>query len=95
LNQGFLLSAMVLAAILVFITEREFLQAAGWTATAAVLSLVGLIHAYELTPSGVQNKFGIAAAPAFGAMYGLSAVLLLCLHFLGRRRGGLPESAGH
>src|SRR5262245_45485333 len=95
LNQGFLLSAMVLAAILVFIIEREFLQAAAWTATAAVLSLVGLIHAYDLTPLGVQNKFGIAAAPAFGVMYGLSAVLLVGLHCAGRRSGGLPESARH
>jgi len=90
-----LLSAMVLAAILVFIIEREFLQAAAWTATAAGLSLIGLIHAYELTPLGVQNKFGIAAAPAFGAMYGLSALLLVSLHFLGQRNGSLPESAGH
>lgn len=80
LNQGFLLSAMVLAAILVFVIEREFLKAAGWTATAAVLSLLGLIHAYELTPSGVQNQFGIAAAPAFAVMYGLSAALLVLFH---------------
>jgi AGZA family xanthine/uracil permease-like MFS transporter len=81
LNQGFLLSSMVLAAILVFIIDRQFLKAAGWTAAAAILSLIGLIHAYDLTPSGVQNKFGIAAAPEFGMMYGLSTVLLLLLHF--------------
>ncbi|MBI3302698.1 MAG: NCS2 family permease [Deltaproteobacteria bacterium] len=86
LNQGFLLSAMVLAAILVFVIEREFLRAAGWTATAAVLSAVGLIHAYELTPAGVQNKFGLAAAPDFALMYGLSAGFLVLLHFTGRRR---------
>ncbi len=95
LNQGFLLSAMVLAAILVFIVEREFLQAAGWAATAAVLSMVGLIHAYELTPLGVQNTFGVAAAPAFGVMYGLSAVLLFGLHLAGRKAGSLPESVRH
>jgi AGZA family xanthine/uracil permease-like MFS transporter len=95
LNQGFLLSAMMLAAILVFIIERDFLRAAGWTITAAVLSMTGLIHAYDLTPVGVQNKFGLAAAPAFGVMYGLSAVLLALLHFVARRPGGLPESAGH
>jgi len=95
LNQGFLLSAMVLAAILVFIIEREFLQAAGWTATAAVLSMVGLIHAYELTPLGVQNKFGIVAAPAFGVMYALSAVLLVGLYFARQRTDSLPESVGH
>lgn len=87
LNQGFLLSSMVLAAILVFIIEREFLRAAGWTATAAVLSMIGLIHAYELTPSGVQNKFGIFAAPAFAIMYGLGAGLLVLLHVMERSSG--------
>lgn len=84
LNQGFLLSAMVLAAILVFVIEREFLRAAGWTAVAAGLSLVGLIHAYDLTPAGVQNKFGLAAAPAFAVMYGVSAMLLVLFHVAGQ-----------
>jgi AGZA family xanthine/uracil permease-like MFS transporter len=90
LNQGFLLSSMVLAAILVFVIEREFLKAAGWTATAAVLSMIGLIHAYDLTPSGVQNKFGVLAAPAFATMYGLSAALLVMLYFIGRSTNDSP-----
>jgi len=80
-----LLSSMVLAAVLVFVIEREFLRAAGWTAAAAVLSLTGLIHAYELTPAGVQNVFGVAAAPTFAVMYGLSAVFLVGLHIVGGR----------
>ena len=80
LSQGFLLSAMVLAAILVFIIERQFLQAAAWMLVAAVLSFVGIIHAYELTPVGVQNSFGFAAAPEFAVAYGLSAGLLVLFH---------------
>lgn len=83
LNQGFLLSSMVLAAMLVFVIEREFLKAAGWAAAAAVLSMVGLINAFELTPSGVHNKFGIVAAPEFAIMYGLSAAFLVLLHYRG------------
>ncbi len=90
LNQGFLLSSMVLAAILVFVIEREFLRAAGWTATAAVLSMIGLIHAYDLTPSGVHNKFGIAASPEFAIMYGLSAAFLLLVHFAGGSGDAVP-----
>jgi AGZA family xanthine/uracil permease-like MFS transporter len=83
LSQGFLLSAMILSAILVFIIDRRFLKAAAWTAAAAVLSLVGLIHAYEFSPQGsVQNKFGLAAAPEFALMYGLTAGLLVVLHFV-------------
>jgi AGZA family xanthine/uracil permease-like MFS transporter len=86
LNQGFLLSAMVLAAVLVFVVEREFLRAAGWTGIAAVLSALGVIHAYELTPTGVQNRFGLLAAPEFALMYALSAGFLLLMHMVGRKR---------
>jgi AGZA family xanthine/uracil permease-like MFS transporter len=85
LNQGFLLSAMVLAAVLVFVVEREFLRAAGWTGIAAVLSALGVIHAYELTPTGVQNRFGLLAAPEFALMYALSAGFLVLMHVMGRK----------
>lgn len=87
LNQGFLLSAMVLAAVLVFVVEREFLRAAGWMFIAAVLSALGVIHAYELTPVGVQNKFGVMAAPEFALMYGLSAGFLVLMHVVGKKGG--------
>ena len=80
LSQGFLLSAMILAAILVFIIEHQFLRAAAWLLVAAALSFVGVIHAYELTPAGVQNAFGFAAAPEFVFAYGLSAGLLVVFH---------------
>jgi AGZA family xanthine/uracil permease-like MFS transporter len=91
LNQGFLLSSMVLAAILVFVIEREFLKAAWWTATAAVLSMIGLIHAYDLTPSGVQNKFGVLAAPGFAIMYASTAVVLVLLHLRDRGSNDAPS----
>ena len=88
LSQGFLLSAMILAAILVFIIERQFLRAAAWTLAAAGLSLVGVIHAYELTPAGVQNVFGFAAAPEFAFAYGLSAGLLVVFHLTQNQTAG-------
>ncbi len=84
LSQGFLLSSMVLAAVLVFVIERQFLKASAWTLAAAILSMLGLIHAYEITSVGVQNKFGLAAAPEFGITYALIALLLLLLHLTGR-----------
>lgn len=84
LSQGFLLSSMVLAAILVFVIERQFLKASAWTLAAAILSMLGLIHAYEITSVGVQNKFGLAAAPKFGVMYALSALFLFALHLAGK-----------
>jgi AGZA family xanthine/uracil permease-like MFS transporter len=81
LSQGFLPTSMILSAILVFAIDRRFLRAAAWAFAAAALSMLGLIHAYELTPRGITNRFGLAAAPAFGAMYALAAAFLVALHF--------------
>jgi AGZA family xanthine/uracil permease-like MFS transporter len=80
LSQGFILTAMVLAAMLAFIIDRNFLKAALWALAGAGLSAVGVIHAYELTPLGVQNKFGWLAAPQFTLGYALTAGLLIALH---------------
>jgi AGZA family xanthine/uracil permease-like MFS transporter len=85
LSQGFLLSAMVLSAVLVFVIEKDFLTAAAWMAIASLLSAFGVIHAYELTPLGVQNKFGFAAAPEFALMYAVSAGFLVVMHAVGRK----------
>jgi adenine/guanine/hypoxanthine permease len=63
LSQGFMLSSMILAALLVKVIDRRFLHAAAWAVIAALFSLTGLIHAYELTPAGIQNAFAFAAAP--------------------------------
>jgi AGZA family xanthine/uracil permease-like MFS transporter len=86
LSQGFMLTCMILSAMMVFVVERQFLKAAVWTATAAVLSFFGVIHAYVLTPSGVQNRFGFGAAKAYAAAYLIAALLLVALHYYERGR---------
>jgi AGZA family xanthine/uracil permease-like MFS transporter len=82
LSQGFILVSMVLAAMLAFIIDRNYLKASAWAAAGAGLSSIGLIHAFDLTALGVQNKFGWMAAPQFAIGYGLTALLLLGLHLL-------------
>ena len=86
LSQGFMLTSMVLSAMMVFVVERQFLRAALRTATAAVLSFFGVVHAYVLTPAGVQNKFGFAAAKAYALAYLIAALLLVALHYYNRGR---------
>jgi adenine/guanine/hypoxanthine permease len=100
LSQGFMLSSMVLSAMLAHVIDRKFLKASAWCGLAAVMSLTGLIHAYELTERGVQNKFGFWAAPAFALAYALGALVLLALYAVHRKQALLqgtplkdPESS--
>jgi adenine/guanine/hypoxanthine permease len=81
LSQGFIITSMALSAIIALSIDREFLKAALWAFAGVVLSFFGLIHAYVMTPEGVQNHFGLMAAPGFAAGYALTGVLLLALHF--------------
>lgn len=82
LNQGFILSAMLFASLLVYATERQWRRVAAWALGGAVLAFFGVIHAYELTPLGLQVKLGWAAAPGFAAAYLGVAVLALALQQL-------------
>lgn len=51
LEQGFILSAMILSAMTVAVIERQFMRAAAWCLAAAALSAVGLLHSYQWTPA--------------------------------------------
>ena len=92
LNQGFILSAMLFAAMLVYATERQWLRVAAWALAAAGLSFFGVIHAWTLTPLGLQMKLGWAAAPGFAAVYvGVAALALLLRAFA---QGGQGPEGG-
>jgi AGZA family xanthine/uracil permease-like MFS transporter len=49
LEQGFIFSAMILAAATVCVIERRFVQASAWMLAASALSAIGLMHSYEWT----------------------------------------------
>ena len=88
LNQGFIVSSMVLAATMVYVIDRQFHKAAAWMAVAAVLSMVGVIHAYDLTAEGLHNRFGLWAAPPYAVAYWATAVLMFIMHWTGLSRKG-------
>jgi AGZA family xanthine/uracil permease-like MFS transporter len=92
LSQGFILTSMILSAIIALSIDRALLKAALWSFAGAGLSAIGLIHAFELTASGVQNRLGFLAAPGFVVGYALTGCILLALHFKERnRREVLPR----
>ena len=81
LERGFIFTSMILASISVFLIEKKFLTACMWSLGAALLSYVGIIHAYELTPNGVVSVFGYGAASDFSIGYCSFAILFIAIHF--------------
>ena len=85
LGQGSLLTSMIWSAALAFMIQRRFAPAAGWLAAAAVLSAVGVIHAYRLSPNGVESLIGWWVAPEFTLAYAAGAVFVLGCSWYARR----------
>lgn len=52
LNEGFILTSMILASIAVCVIERQFFRGSIWALAAAMFSAVGLMHSYQWTPAG-------------------------------------------
>ncbi len=89
LEQGFIFTSMILAAISVFLIERQFLKAAAWSVVAGVATLVGIIHAHRITENGdILPVFFGAATREFwpwAVGYLLFAVLFAACHAWTRR----------
>ena len=75
LDQGFIFTAMILSAGTVMIVEKRFRAAAGWFAVGALLSAMGLMHAWKLTPQ--DAVMDLRPAWPFAAGYAFVAGLLL------------------
>jgi len=85
LEQGFIFSATILAAIVVFIIERDFRQAAFWALGAAALAWVGLIHSYNWTIADTVIKLGWGAGGEWAVGYVLLAILFFYAHWQQQR----------
>jgi len=90
LYQGFLLIAIIFSAIVAHVIDHQFFKAAVWSLVAALLSAFGLIHAYQLTPSGVQTSFQWMAAPWFVFAYLVLSLIFVMLGFSRHRRTQVP-----
>jgi AGZA family xanthine/uracil permease-like MFS transporter len=75
LEQGQILSAMLLAAMTVFIIERQFAWAGACTLVAAAFSWVGLMHSYRWMPSDTILQLGWGSGGTWAAGYLLLALL--------------------
>jgi AGZA family xanthine/uracil permease-like MFS transporter len=60
-NEGFVLTSMILAAIAVAVIERQFRRGATWALFAAAFSACGLMHSFQWTDGGPTMALGTAA----------------------------------
>jgi len=74
LNEGFILTSMILSAVTVCIIERDFRRGSAWATSAAAFSAVGLMHSYSWTPAGPAMALGKGA---WGWVIGYLAVAIL------------------
>ncbi|WAC07293.1 MAG: hypothetical protein OS130_13850 [Thermodesulfobacteriota bacterium] len=69
LERGFILTAMILAAIVVFVIEKEFFKTGCWAIIGSLLSFVGVIQAYKIIGSGIISVIGLNSSPYFSIGY--------------------------
>jgi len=80
LEQGAIFSAMILAAATVCIIERHFLRAAAWLFAGAALSLLGLMHSYQLTTA--DSVLSLTPALPCAAAYAIAGVIAAAARWL-------------
>lgn len=73
LEQGFILTSMILAAATAEVIDQKFSRAAAWAASAALLAALGLIHSYRFT----QADTAVALVPATDWAIGYAVMALI------------------
>lgn len=75
LEQGFILTSMILAAATAELIDQQFGRAAAWCLAGAGLAAAGLMHSYVFTPADTA----VSLAPAWGPAAGYLAMGILFL----------------
>lgn len=68
LQQGYIFTCMILAAISAFLIDRKFVNAAVWSLIGAVCAAIGLTHAYQLSGNVVDFYFAANQRPSPNAI---------------------------
>ena len=84
LEQGFLFTAMILAAMTSEIIDRRFARAAAWSLAAAALSWCGLMHAYAWAPGDTIVALGAGTGAPWAHAYLAVAAFLMVVPWVTR-----------
>jgi len=86
LNEGYLYTSFLLAAITVHLIDRRFRRAAWWSAAAAALALTGVIHGTRVTGNVAATVLGPSRSYPFAIGYALMAGLFFAIDLWTRRQ---------
>ena len=82
LEQGQIITAMLLAAMVVQVIEQRFLAAAVTSALATLLAWFGVIHAWTFTVSDTMVNLGWGTGQPWAIGYGAVTLVMLIAHWL-------------
>ena len=85
LERGFIFTSMILAAISVFLIDRDFLRAAYWSIAGLVLAFFGVIHTYQFIGNDVTSKVGVGEGISFSIGYLAFFLIFILFHIYGKR----------
>lgn len=97
LERGYIFTCMIMSAVAAFLIDRRFRAAAGWCMAAAVLTAVGLMHAYQLTGNELDYlpifrgpRDGALAYRAYPVAIGYALMAMIFLLMARGRGSGEP-----
>ena len=91
LEQGQIITAMLLSAMLVYVIEQRFLAACLMTFVASIGSWFGVIHAWRFTQADAVLELGWGVGSQWALGYLLMSVVFLFAWLLSRRSTLLSE----
>jgi AGZA family xanthine/uracil permease-like MFS transporter len=91
LEQGQIITAMLLAGMLVYVIEQRFLAAAAIGLVAAGAAWLGLINAWEFTQADTVLRLGWGAGAPWALAYLLMALVFLLAGLVGRAQKRGPS----
>jgi len=93
LDSGFIFTSMILAAVSVFLIERDFLRAAFWSFAGAVLAFFGVIHSVSFQGNETVQVYGWNVGRTFAFGYLCFTIVFVLFYFWQRwrKKRGLPE----
>jgi AGZA family xanthine/uracil permease-like MFS transporter len=91
LERGFIFTSMILAAISVFLIDRDFLSAAWWSLAGLVLSFFGVMHTYKFVGNDITSDVSFAAGHNFSLGYLAFFLIFILFYLYGRKNRPDPE----